>query len=67
MRDKPLTVYPSGDLRRAVEKISADDHDRPISKVVELAIKAFAVQWQTDKWAAMRLADQFDGKNSIAH
>lgn len=64
MREKPLTVYPSGDLRRAIEKISDDDHDRPMSKVVELAIKAFAVQWKADKWAAMRLADQFDGKAS---
>lgn len=59
MREKPLTVYPDADLRREVARISEDDHDRPVSKMAELALKAWCVLWERDKYEAMKLADAF--------
>lgn len=60
MKEKPLTVYPPGDVRMALEQISAADNDRPLAHVAAMAIKAYAVQWKRDKFAAMKLADEFD-------
>ena len=64
MKEKPLTIYPDPNVRRAVSRISEEDHDRPLSKVVELAVKAFAVLWDRDRSEARKLADQFDSESA---
>jgi hypothetical protein len=64
MRSDQLTIYPGTELRRAAERISEQDHGRPISKVVEMALKAYCVLYERDKYEAIRLADSFGKSNS---
>lgn len=59
VKEKPLTVYPDADLRRAVARVGEDDHNRPLSKVADLALRAWIVMYDQDKYAAMKLADSF--------
>jgi hypothetical protein len=60
MKQKPVTFYPGQHTRHALEKIGQADHNRPKAHVVELAVKAFAVLFERDKFAALKLADEFD-------
>jgi hypothetical protein len=55
-----LTIYPSAEVKRAAEQIGEDDHGRPVSKIAEMALRAFVVMYRKDKWAALKMADEFD-------
>jgi hypothetical protein len=59
MATKPLTTYPDAPLRRHLEDISEADHDRPLSKVAEMAMQAFVVLFERDKYEALRLVDAY--------
>lgn len=65
MKAKPLTIYPEPDTRRAMADIAEDDHDRPLSKMIEVAMKAFIVLYKRDKAEARKLADQFDTQGVV--
>jgi hypothetical protein len=57
--NRPVTTYPDPELKRAMERIAEDDHGRPLCKVIELAMKAWCVSYQRNKWEALKLADEF--------
>jgi hypothetical protein len=59
MKPAPVTVYPDPDLKRAIQEIAEDDHDRPVCHVIEMAMKAYAVLYREDKYKAIQLADSF--------
>jgi predicted transcriptional regulator len=58
-KNDPLTIYPDSEVRRAVQRIAENDNDRPVSRMIEMAAKAFVVLYDRDKYAALRLVDEF--------
>jgi hypothetical protein len=65
MKPKPLTVYPETDLRREVERIGDEDHNRPTSHVAIIALKAFVSLYRRDPFEALKLAGEFDKQQTI--
>lgn len=55
-----VTIYPSPEVKRAIEEIAEDDHDRPVSHVAEMALRAWVMLYREDKYNALKLADSFD-------
>jgi hypothetical protein len=47
-----------------MSRVAEADHDRPLSKVAEMALRAFIVLWERDKWEAMKLADEFKDRKT---
>jgi hypothetical protein len=60
-RPKPLTIYPQPEVRGAIERI-AHREERPLSKTVEQAFKAFSVMWDKDRFATLKLIESFDAR-----